>query len=146
MKNPIKFSLSIFTLLFSFTTLFAEQRITTCGASEGYDFYAKSKLYEKKGWTKSKIEDGEIHLIKSNGKLDLKYKDATGVLKSVSQMGGQVITLENSEGNITVGVFAGGNAEIYSFTLDGSGKGELIWTKVRFSVIRNGGVSTAKCR
>ena len=29
--------------------------------------------------------------------------------KSVSQMGGQVITLENSEGNITVGVFAGGN-------------------------------------
>ena len=28
-------------------------------------------------------------------------------------------------------------------SLRDSGKGELIWTKVRFSVIRNGGVSTA---
>ncbi len=136
--------LFIFIIVIS-PNAFSEEIITKCGSSYGHDFWIENKVFKKGGWEKSSLPDGKILLSKKNDKFILKFKDQSGKLKSVQQLGGKIIPLENNKGNITLLVSYSGNVEIYSFTLNSQGKGELVWTKVRFSIFRNAGVASSKC-
>ena len=132
-------------LIFFSRSAFSEQIVTTCGASFGHDFWITNKTFKKGGWEKSNLQDGKIFLSKINDKFILKFKDQSGKIKSVEELGGKLIPLENNKGNITLLISYSGNVEVYSFSLNDSGKGELVWTKVRFSIFRNGGVASSKC-
>lgn len=127
--------------------LAAEQLIASCGESDGYDFWITNKLFDKGGWEKSQIQGGKIYLVKNNNEFDLKFVDASGVSKSARLQGGNLVTVENNQKNITIiVVYSGTGTEVYSFTLDDAGKGEVVWTKIRYHpIFRNGGVASAKC-
>ena len=81
---------------------FSEEIITKCGSSYGHDFWIENKVFKKGGWEKSSLPDGKILLSKKNDKFILKFKDQSGKLKSVQQLGGKIIPLENNKGNITL--------------------------------------------
>ena len=137
---------SVLALFLASPNAFAEKIITTCGPSEGHDYWVNNDVLKVGGWKKEEIPNGKITLIQIGTDFDIEILDATGNKKKVGSQGA-VIPVENSENNVTLVVnYPGAGTEVYSFTLNEKKDGELIWTKIRHHfLIRNGGVYKSIC-
>ena len=142
------FSLLIVCLIFLPRIAIAEAIITSCGESRGHDFWVTNTALNVGGWEEVGVPGGKIVLTKIGDDFDLKITDATGETKSARSQGATIVPVENENNNVTIiVVHAGAGTEVYSFTLDEMRNGELVWTKIRHHfLIRNGGVSSAKCQ
>lgn len=137
----------IICLVFAPKVAMAEVTITSCGASQGHDFWITNEALKVGGWKEASIPEGKIVLTKSGTDFDLKITDASGKTNSARSQGATIVPVEADKNNITIiVVHSGSGTEVYSFTLNNGGQGELVWTKIRHHfLIRNGGVSAAKC-
>ena len=106
--------------------------IASCGAQKGKAYYPAAGLVPKgeDGWTEDQISDGSTTLTRNEkGEFDVLFRDATRVITSARNDGGEVILLRKSAKEIAVLVaYTEGAeaAEIYSFVREVDGRARML--------------------
>ena len=80
----------------------AEVIITSCGASQGHDFWITNEALKVGGWKEASIPRGKIVLIKSGTDFDLKITDASGTTKSARSQGATIVPVESNKNNVSI--------------------------------------------
>jgi hypothetical protein len=119
MTTNSKFLFSVLSLLLITTKGFSEDLSITCGESKGYAYYFEGGLVNKasSGFVEDGITGGKVSLtLNDKGESDILTLDATGVVKSATSQGGNVITLPAGEGSMNwVAIYGDGTLEVYSY-------------------------------
>jgi hypothetical protein len=125
------FAAILVTLLLTQANAHAQQLITTCGASKGKAYYLEPT---KHGWVDDGISGGTLTFFRyPNGDYDLLFKDRISS-RSARQDGGTVVKVYGDDRQMLtmIVMYPTENViETFQLTLDGNGRGILIWSNLK---------------
>ncbi len=124
----------IFILSLSKLTFADEYVIARFKSPQGKAFYANTGHISKKdaGWKNDGIEGGATEIVVNNGKLDVRYIDATKRTISASEDGGDVKIFGKGINAASILVYYPRHTiEVYSFYKDEAGDTKYIFTQTR---------------
>jgi hypothetical protein len=112
-------------------TAHAQQLITTCGEANGKAYYLEPANH---GWVDDGVSGGMTSFLRyPDGTYDLLFRDKIGT-RSARQDGATVAKVfgdDNKMLTIIVAYLATSVIETYQLTLDGNGRGRLIWSNIK---------------
>jgi hypothetical protein len=134
MKNITYAGLVIFALLLTKPVLAEESVIAHFKSPQGKTYYANTGLVSKKdaGWKNDGIEGGITEIVVNNGKLDVRYVDATKRIMSAREDGGEVKIFGRGINAVSIWVYYPRHTiEVYNFYKDEDGQTKYIYTSTR---------------
>jgi len=134
MKNITYAGLFIFALLLVKSVFAEESVIAQFKSPQGKTYYANAGLVSKKdaGWKNDGIEGGTTEIVVNNGKLDVRYVDATKRIVSGSEDGGEVKIFGRGINTVSIWVYYPRHTiEVYNFYKDEDGQIKYIYTSTR---------------
>lgn len=134
MKNITYAGLFIFALILTKPVFADEYIIAHFKNPHGKTYYANTGLVSKKdaGWKNDGIEGGITEIVMNNGKLDVRYVDATKRIMSASEDGGEVKIFGKGINTVSILVYYPRHTiEVYNFYKDADGNIKYISTQTR---------------
>lgn len=130
----IKISVFVFILLLS-RLAFADEYIIAHGENpQGKSYFAYTGLVSKKdsGWQDGSITNGIFEVVVTDGKLDVRFIDASKSIKSARSQGAEVVTLNKGKNEATIFVvYPAETIEVYTLYIDSEGQKKFIMTVVK---------------
>ncbi len=151
----MKRDLFVFILvLFLSSTAFANEEIIAHGENpKGKSYFAYKKLVLNKkdaGWQNANITNGIFEVVVSDGKLDVRFIDASKSIKSARSQGAEVVTLNKGGKEVTIFVmYPAETIEVYTLYVDNDGQQKFIMTVTKSgdnALITQSSIYTGSCK
>lgn len=148
--------INLFVLIFVFSlsgVVFAEEEIIAHGENpNGKSYFAYEKLVLNKkdaGWKDANIPNGIFEVVVTDGKLDVRFIDATKSIKSARSQGAEVMTLSKGKNEATIVVmYPAETIEVYTLYVDSEGQQKFIMTVTKSgdnALITQSSIYTGSC-
>ena len=141
-----------FLILILSKTVFADEYIIAHGENpKGKSYFAYEKLVLKKdtGWQDANITNGIFEVVVVDGKLDMRFIDASKSIKSARSQGAEVVTLNKGKNEATIFViYPAETIEVYTLYVDNEGQQKFIMTVIKSgdnALITQSSIYTGSC-
>lgn len=152
MKKITQVGLFVFVLILT-KPAFADEYIIAHGENpKGKSYFAHEKLVLNKkdaGWQDGNITNGIFEIVVTDGKLDVRFIDASKSIKSARSQGAEVMTLNKGKNEATIFVvYPAETIEVYTLYVDSEGQKKFIMTVVKSgdnALITQSSIYTGSC-
>ena len=133
--------------------VFAEEEIIAHGENpNGKSYFAHERLVLNKkdaGWKDANIPNGIFEVVVTDGKLDVRFIDASKSIKSARLQGAQVMTLNKGKSEVTIFVmYPAETIEVFTLYVDAEGQQKFIMTVTKSgdnALITQSSIYTGSC-